>query len=162
MRGVTAIEPEWLPKFVPSLCRMGEPMVDPPPRWDDTDGKVLCHMSGTFGKSAWELPAMEVEYPASADGVRWFARFLLEGKVCPKLAKFVDVLAGNPSSVNKSWAKLLPRTEALTRPLLGKGVMSRERLLEVWREDKRFLLEGFKKWIPESAHAQVNALWPPV
>ena len=31
MRGVTAIEPEWLPTFAPSLCNMSEPLVDPPP-----------------------------------------------------------------------------------------------------------------------------------
>lgn len=33
MRGVTAIEPEWLPKFVPSLCHMNEPLEDPLPRY---------------------------------------------------------------------------------------------------------------------------------
>lgn len=32
MRGVTAIEAEWLPKFAPSLCQLGEPLTDPPPR----------------------------------------------------------------------------------------------------------------------------------
>lgn len=32
LRNVTAIEPEWLPKFAPSLCRFGEPLTDPPPR----------------------------------------------------------------------------------------------------------------------------------
>lgn len=31
MRGVTAIEPEWLPKFVPALCSL-TPLNDPPPR----------------------------------------------------------------------------------------------------------------------------------
>ncbi|XP_015114763.1 probable ATP-dependent RNA helicase kurz [Diachasma alloeum] len=162
MRGVTAIEPEWLPKFVPGLCRMGEPMVDPAPRWDDESGKVMCHLSGSFGRAGWELPAMEVEFPAGVEGVRWFARFLLEGKVCGKLKRFVKVLLSNPSSVNKSWAKLLPRTEGLTRSLLGRGIMSRERLLEVWGEDRGFLLESYKKWVPEAAHAEVCAMWPPV
>lgn len=33
MRGVTAIEPEWLPKFAPSLCQLGEPLTDPAPRF---------------------------------------------------------------------------------------------------------------------------------
>ena len=32
MRGVTVIEPEWLPKFAPTLCSLSESMVDPPPR----------------------------------------------------------------------------------------------------------------------------------
>jgi len=33
MRGVTAIEPEWLPKFAPTLCHLSEPLIDPPPRY---------------------------------------------------------------------------------------------------------------------------------
>lgn len=33
MRGITAIEPEWLPKFAPTLCQLSEPLTDPPPRY---------------------------------------------------------------------------------------------------------------------------------
>lgn len=33
MRGVTAIEPEWLPKFAPILCSLSEPLTDPPPKY---------------------------------------------------------------------------------------------------------------------------------
>lgn len=33
MRGVTAIESEWLPKFAPSLCQLGDPLTNPPPRY---------------------------------------------------------------------------------------------------------------------------------
>lgn len=32
MRGVTAIEPEWLPKFAPTLCTLSEPLIEPSPR----------------------------------------------------------------------------------------------------------------------------------
>ena len=32
MRGITAIEPEWLPKFAPALCNLNEPLLDPQPR----------------------------------------------------------------------------------------------------------------------------------
>lgn len=32
MRGITAIEPEWLPKFAPTLCHLREPLTDSPPR----------------------------------------------------------------------------------------------------------------------------------
>lgn len=32
MRGITAIEPEWLPVYVPALCNLGEPLTDPAPR----------------------------------------------------------------------------------------------------------------------------------
>lgn len=33
MRNVTAIEPEWLPKFAPTLCTLNDPMLDPSPRY---------------------------------------------------------------------------------------------------------------------------------
>ncbi|XP_015600106.1 probable ATP-dependent RNA helicase kurz [Cephus cinctus] len=162
MRGVTAIEPEWLPKFAASLCKLSEPLTDPPPRYDNEMGKVMCRMTGTFGKAGWELPAMELEYPASLDGIRWFARFLLEGAVCPKLRRFVLSLLSTPSSVNKSWAKLLPRTETITKVLASKGVMSKDKLYEVWEEDSKFLLSAYQKWLPESAHSEVALLWPPL
>ncbi|XP_003705127.3 putative ATP-dependent RNA helicase kurz [Megachile rotundata] len=162
MRGVTAIEPEWLPKFAPSLCRLGEPLIDPPPRYDVGTGKVMCNITGTFGKVGWKLPVMEVEHPLSMAGVKWFACFLLEGKVCSKLQQFVPSLLTTPQSINKSWAKLIPRTQEITQHLLSRGIMSKERLLETWEEDKSFLLSAYQKWLPESIHGHVTVIWPPV
>lgn len=39
MRGVTAIEPEWLPTYVPSLCNLSEPVLDPEPTYNPSTGK---------------------------------------------------------------------------------------------------------------------------
>lgn len=50
MRGITAIEPEWLPSYAPALCNLSQPVSDPPPIYDTVSGKVLCHVGGTFGK----------------------------------------------------------------------------------------------------------------
>ncbi|KAG8039658.1 hypothetical protein G9C98_000387 [Cotesia typhae] len=162
MRGVTAIEPEWFYKFAPTLCRMSEPLDDPAPTYHPQTGKIFCYMSGTFGRAAWQLPTMELEYPLNINGIKYFARFFLEGKVCPKLEKFVGTLLGTPSSVNKSWAAVLTRTIAITNALLSKEVMSKDKLLEAWKEDKLFLLNAYKKWLPESAHSDVEKIWPPV
>lgn len=41
MRGVTAIEPEWLPIYVPHLCNLSEPLIDPEPRYDSVSGMSL-------------------------------------------------------------------------------------------------------------------------
>lgn len=65
----------------------------------------MCHITGTFGRAGWPLPMMEIEYPMNVEGVKWFARFFLEGEVCPKLKRFVPILLSTPGSVNKSWAK---------------------------------------------------------
>ncbi|XP_076236185.1 putative ATP-dependent RNA helicase kurz [Calliopsis andreniformis] len=162
MRGVTAIEPEWLPKFAPSLCQLGEPLTDPSPRYDEESGKVICNITGTIGKAGWKLPVIEMEHPLSVEGVKWFACFLLEGKVCPKLANFVPSLLSTPQSINKAWAKLIPRTQEITQLLLSHGIMSKEKLFETWKTDRSFLLSAYQKWLPGSAHAQVSAIWPPV
>ncbi|KZC11400.1 putative ATP-dependent RNA helicase kurz [Dufourea novaeangliae] len=162
MRGVTVIEPEWLPKFAPSLCQLGEPLTDPPPRYDTETGKVMCTMRGTVGKAGWTLPLMNVEHPLSTEGVKWFACFFLEGKVCLKLQRFVPSLLSTPQSINKSWAKLIPRTQEITQLLLSHAIMSREKLREIWETDKSFLLSSYQKWLPESAHGEVATIWPPV
>jgi len=48
--GVTAIEPVWLPQYVPTACHFLEPEKDPAPFFDQTSGVVMCYMSSTFGK----------------------------------------------------------------------------------------------------------------
>ncbi|KAI4504513.1 hypothetical protein M0802_000063 [Mischocyttarus mexicanus] len=162
MRGVTAIEPEWLPKFAPTLCTLSEPLMEPSPRYDIDSGKVLCHITGTFGRAGWQLPTMEIEHPMNIEGVKLFAKFFLNGEVCSKLKKFVPSLLSTPGSVTKSWAKLLPRTEAITKALLLEGIMSKCKLIDVWDKDKTFLLSSYQKWLPESTHSEITLLWPPI
>nr|XP_031830340.1 probable ATP-dependent RNA helicase kurz [Nomia melanderi] len=162
MRGITAIEPEWLPKFAPTLCQLGEPLTDPPPRYDAETGKIVCSITGTVGKGGWKLPVMTMEHPLSIEGVKHFACFFLEGKVCPKLERFVPSLLSTPQSINKAWAKLVPRTQEISQLLLSHAIMSKEKLLEIWETDRYFLLSAYRKWLPESAHGEVAAIWPPV
>lgn len=87
LRGITAIEPEWLPIFCPSQCTFSTPLETPEPRYDTTRGLVLCHMNITFGRSGWLLPVMELEFPSGIDKFKHFAQFILNGSVCPALAK---------------------------------------------------------------------------
>ncbi|XP_033339940.2 putative ATP-dependent RNA helicase kurz [Megalopta genalis] len=162
MRGITAIEPEWLPKFAPSLCQLGEPLTDPQPWYDTETGKVMCSITGTVGRAGWKLPTMDMEHPLTIEGVKRFASFFLEGKVCPKLKRFVPSLLSTPQSINKSWAKLVPRTQEMSQLLLSHAIMSEEKLLEMWKNDKTFLLSTYQKWLPESAHGDVAAIWPPI
>ncbi|XP_043797209.1 probable ATP-dependent RNA helicase kurz isoform X1 [Apis laboriosa] len=162
MRGVTAIESEWLPKFAPSLCQLGDPLTNPPPRYDPETGKIMCSITGTFGRAGWKLPIMNMEYPLSIDGVKWFACFFLEGKVFPKLKQFVSSLLSTPQSITKAWAKLIPRTQEMTQLLLSHGIMSKVQLLETWKADRNFLLSAYQKWLPESMHGHIMIIWPPI
>ena len=84
---------------------VSEPMENPPPEYDSKTGQVKCYMKGTFGHCAWELPTTLLDYPTGLEKIKWFARFLLEGKVCPKFAKFSLELLSMPSTMVKTWAK---------------------------------------------------------
>jgi len=50
---------------------------------------VLCWAIPSFGPHHWPLPAMEILFPRDVDRFKYFARFLLEGAVCPRLAAHV-------------------------------------------------------------------------
>ncbi|KAL3270549.1 hypothetical protein HHI36_021087 [Cryptolaemus montrouzieri] len=142
MRGVTAIEPEWLPIYVPTLCNLGAPLADPPPCF--TGGKVMCTIVGTFGSQAWPLPPIKMEYPKTEDAYKWFAKFLLEGEVVEKLKRFSSSLLSQPSIMTKTWAKLQARTQSLLKALLSRDVRDAEALMDAWTQDpkcKLWLLE---------------------
>ncbi|KAL0818359.1 hypothetical protein ABMA28_008837 [Loxostege sticticalis] len=162
MRNVAAVEPEWLPVYVPQLCNLGEPLSDPEPRYDEPSGRVKCHFQGSFGRAGWELPIVEVDYPDKIERYRWFARFLLEGSVFPKLKKYASSLLSPPSTMIKSWAKLQPRTEILLKTLIMKRAGTRDALKKVWQEESNYLLDEYLKWLPESAHNEATLYWPPL
>lgn len=63
MRGVTAIEPEWLLIYVKPLCNILSIKEDPAPRYNERNGKIYCVCEATFGKAAWEIPLAEIEMP---------------------------------------------------------------------------------------------------
>ena len=127
-----------------------------------TPGLVYCHQTSTFGPRGWLLPAVSRPYPAGESRFRWFARFFLEGRVCPAVERFVPVLLSSPSVMNKSWANLQPRTNSLLRALAAAGADSEESLKLAFEKDAAFLRPEYLQWIPEALHAQVEAAWPPL
>ena len=70
IRGITAIEPEWLLLYVPLLCNISKIREDTAPRFNANDGKIYCFVDATFGKVAWELPLAEIEMPAGEKACR--------------------------------------------------------------------------------------------
>ncbi|XP_021370446.1 probable ATP-dependent RNA helicase DHX37 [Mizuhopecten yessoensis] len=162
MKGLVAMEAEWLPIFCPSHCTFSKPLDDPAPEFDETKGEVMCHMTSTFSRCTWGLPAIEMEYPLTLEKYKWFARFLLEGKVIPGLAKFTTMLLSSPSTMVKTWAKLQPRTEVLLKCLAGEGVDCRDTLLSKWKTQPTYLFDAYSQWIPKANHFELEAAWPPV
>ncbi|KAM7415920.1 hypothetical protein PAMA_018133 [Pampus argenteus] len=162
MRGVSAVEAEWVPQLLPQYCHFGSPQESPSPWFCSSTGTIRCHRSSTFFRVAWQLPAVEMEYPDGVERYKMFARFLLEGQVCPKLKKHSGHLLSNPSIMLKTWAKLQPRTEALLGALVSKRVDCREALLSAWKTEDKFLLSAYCQWLPEAMHNDVAKSWPPI
>ena len=82
MRGVTCIDPSWLPTFCPALVTLGQHLDSPEPRYCPSSGQVVASYEPTFGQLGWQLPVSEQLMPRSRDKYKWFARALLEGQVC--------------------------------------------------------------------------------
>ncbi|ELU07825.1 hypothetical protein CAPTEDRAFT_170843 [Capitella teleta] len=162
MKGISAIQAEWLPIFAPSRCNFSKPLEHPAPRYQLSSGKVLCHSTSTCGPHGWQIPEVEMEFPVGVDRFKWFGRFLLEGIVCPQLEKFVPTLLTAPLTMVKSWAKLQPRTETFLKALMAAQVDSKASLMAKWQKDPNFLLKEYSEWVPRVQHLEVEAKWPPI
>jgi len=160
MKGVVGVEPEWLAVYLPHTCRFSKPQDEPPPRYDRSAGRVVCHLTATFGPHYWPLPAVELEYPAGLDRYKWFARALLEGSVCPKLKRFTVNLLSTPATMIKTWANLQPRTEILLKELLKQQACDKQSLQKALNKDKSYLCAAYCSWLPQSYHIDVEKLWP--
>ncbi len=54
LRGVTAIEPEWIPIFCKTLCKLENPLRYPPPFYNEEKENVYCSVKATYGKQGME------------------------------------------------------------------------------------------------------------
>ncbi|XP_019744561.1 putative ATP-dependent RNA helicase DHX37 [Hippocampus comes] len=162
MKGVSAVEAEWVPQLLPQYCHLDPPLESPAPWFCTSTGGIRCHRSSTFFRVAWQLPAVEMEYPDGLERYKLFAQFILDGQVCPKLKAHRSHLLSNPSIMMKSWAKLQPRTEAVLGALVSQRVDCRDALLALWKTDNKFLLSAYCMWLPEAMHQDVAKTWPPV
>uniref|UniRef100_A0A8C7GWP7 RNA helicase n=1 Tax=Oncorhynchus kisutch TaxID=8019 RepID=A0A8C7GWP7_ONCKI len=161
MRGVSAVEPEWVPQLLTQYCHFGSPLETPSPWLCASTGRVKCHSTSTFFRCGWQLPAIEMDYPEGLERYKLFAKFLLEGQVLKALAHS-SYLLSNPSIMMKTWAKLQPRTEALLGALVSERVDCRDVLLSSWKNHNKFLLTAYCQWIPEAKHQDVAKSWPPI
>ncbi|NXN13540.1 DHX37 helicase, partial [Indicator maculatus] len=162
MKGVSAVEPEWIPVLLPPYCHFGKPLENPPPSYCPETGRVRCHRPSVFYRVSWQLPAVEVDYPEGIDRYKYFARFLLEGKVIKKLSSYSRCLLSSPLIMLKTWSKLQPRTESLLQALVAENCDNRDALLAAWKKNPKYLLAAYCQWIPEAMHNDLAKNWPPV
>ncbi|NWV00927.1 DHX37 helicase, partial [Upupa epops] len=162
MKGVSAVEPEWIPALLPPYCHFGKPLESPPPSYCPETGRIRCHRPSVFYRVGWQLPAVEVDYPEGIDRYKYFARFLLEGKVIEKLSSYSRCLLSSPLIMLKTWSKLQPRTESLLQALVAENCDNRDALLAAWKKNPKYLLAAYCQWIPEVMRDDLAKQWPPV
>uniref|UniRef100_A0A8D2N8U7 Helicase ATP-binding domain-containing protein n=1 Tax=Zonotrichia albicollis TaxID=44394 RepID=A0A8D2N8U7_ZONAL len=162
MKGVSAVEPEWIPALLPPYCHFGKPLEDPPPSYCPGTGRVRCHRASVFYRVGWQLPAVEVDFPPGIERYKHFARFLLEGKVIKKLSSYSQCLLSSPLIMLKTWSKLQPRTEALLQALVKENCDNRDALVAAWKKNPKYLLAAYCQWVPEALHQELALKWPPV
>uniref|UniRef100_A0A5F8HC59 DEAH-box helicase 37 n=1 Tax=Monodelphis domestica TaxID=13616 RepID=A0A5F8HC59_MONDO len=151
MRGVSAVEAEWIPALLPSYCHFEKPLEEPPPAYWPESGRVVCHRG-------WG-PLTAV--PPHARRYKHFAKFLLEGEVFESLRCHRNCLLSSPSTMLKTWAKLQPRTESLLKALVSRKADCRNALQEAWKQEPTYLLSEYCEWLPQALHSEVSRLWPP-
>uniref|UniRef100_A0A8D0HC67 DEAH-box helicase 37 n=1 Tax=Sphenodon punctatus TaxID=8508 RepID=A0A8D0HC67_SPHPU len=161
MKGVLAVNSEWIPVLLPPYCHFEKPLDNPPPFYCPETGRIKCHRPSVFYRVGWQLPAVEVDYPEGIDRYKYFAKFLLEGQIVKKLATYKRCLLSSPLTMLKAWSKLQPRTETLLKTLVSEQVDNRNALLAAWKKNSKYLLAEYCEWIPEATHSDVAKTWPP-
>ncbi|XP_030438269.1 probable ATP-dependent RNA helicase DHX37 [Gopherus evgoodei] len=162
MKGVSAIESEWIPVLLPPYCHFGKPLENPPPFYCPETGRIRCHRPSVFYRVGWQLPAVEVDYPEGIDRYKYFAKFLLEGEIIKQLGSYKRCLLSSPLTMLKTWSKLQPRTEILLKALVSESADSCDALLAAWKKNPKYLLSAYCQWIPEVMHDDIAKCWPPV
>ncbi|XP_055695957.1 probable ATP-dependent RNA helicase kurz [Lutzomyia longipalpis] len=160
IRGITEIEPHWLSTYVPTMCNFQE-IADEKPRYNAKTGTVVRKMKVTYGRAAWELPEADADMPFGAETCKYFGMFLLSGEVFPSLAKYVPELLSTPSSMIKTYSKIIPRVSSLITALVNRQITSKPKLLSIWKDDPQYLLPEYQNWLPGKFSMEVSNKWPP-
>ena len=162
MRQVTSVKPEWLSELSPALTSMSTPLPFPLPRYDPLEQHVKCWVQPRFGPLLWKLPKKEVPFPGGSLYLKYLAKFLLEGFVCPKLAPFQQHLIVKTSLLTSDHNDRDPLVFPLLKPLLDSKISSGKDLLDKWATEKLFLLKPLLSWYQPSIHTKIASIWPPI
>uniref|UniRef100_A0AAY5EEL2 RNA helicase n=1 Tax=Electrophorus electricus TaxID=8005 RepID=A0AAY5EEL2_ELEEL len=155
MRGVCAVQADWIPKLLPQYCHFSGPDPSPAPWFCPISGTVKCHQQSTFFRVGWKLPSVEMDHPEGLERYKLFSKFLLEGQVCPKLQQHSTCLLSSPSTMLKTWAKLQPRTEALLGALVSEKVDNRDALQAAWTKNAKSLVLKLPTGLAKGLHRNV-------
>ena len=66
MKGVTAIEENWLPVFAPYQCTFSKPLESLKPSYDVKSGRMKCHMTSNYGIELHRFFSLKILYRLEA------------------------------------------------------------------------------------------------
>lgn len=174
MKNITPVDPSWLGPLAKGsrMLTLGEPLPSPLPSYDADQDAILCSVSTKYGSRGWEIPPVQVEMYGALqspevkksghflvdDSFRWFARFLLEGKVLRELEGLSDMLNDEPSIITRK--KPMKKVALLVSALSSTGVDSGAALRKHWAEvDDKFLFSHLKSWTKGEHKTEVKRMW---
>eukprot|EP01119_Soliformovum_irregulare_P003707 TRINITY_DN1463_c1_g1_i3.p1 TRINITY_DN1463_c1_g1~~TRINITY_DN1463_c1_g1_i3.p1 ORF type:complete len:1148 (-),score=493.33 TRINITY_DN1463_c1_g1_i3:150-3593(-) len=158
MRGITAVDPSWLSTLGVPLCQFSQPLEMPVPKYNAKLDRVRCFARVNYGPHAWPLPIQEITFPETLEKYKFFAQFLLEGKVWKPFSSLKDGYVTSPSILAKSYLpiKYLPIVQALK----FKKIDSQENLLKIWKVEPQFLLAEMEVWVNLTMFKKLSQIWP--
>ncbi|KAL9652504.1 hypothetical protein ABK040_000076 [Willaertia magna] len=163
MKGITAIEPNWISRFGNHKCgfvKFSAPLETPTPFYDAEDDCVKCYVRPSIHQSnsnvVWTLPIEITQYKDSNKQLHVFAKALLEGKVFDSIKLNTKQLSDINNIIQ---SKRFDNMIFALKKLFNKDTLcSRKKLLEYWKNNPKYLYkelcETLQTTIPESQ-------WPP-
>ena len=160
MKGVTAINPEWLSNFASNYCT-DVILEEPSPFYSAHSDSIKCFVETRYGPKDWVLPRRELDYPNGEDDqiqrCKFIAKAFLDGTIFPKLSFLRPYLNTKPSAV---LGVLNPRISSLIK--LFCNLDSKQKLIAKWKKEPKYLLDEYLKWVQPIKGNEVKALWPPI
>ena len=172
MKNLTPIDPTWLGVLAKGsrLLSVEEPLPSPLPVYNAEKDAIMCSAKTKFGKHGWEIPSVKVEMFDALqeskqttsfmpdDSFRWFARFLLEGKIIKELQSLESMLSDSPAIITRRTP--VSKVALLVSCLASEGIDSAAALRSHWAQvDNKFLFPQLKAWVKKEHHAEAKKLW---
>lgn len=135
----TIVKPEWIYNIGSSselvsydiITNLNEPFYN-----KNTDC-INCYINMKYGYKMWDIQNVIVEMNKEDDNyLRYFARFLLEGKIINEFKNNEKSLNGKPQIITNQ-ISILPKVTMIIRDLKYAKVYTKKGLINQWKKDKK-------------------------
>jgi hypothetical protein len=173
MKNLTPLDSSWLGSLSEGtqMISLGAPLTSPLPKYDTEKDAIMCAVDTKFGFHGWQVPPVHVEmFDALQNGAkqshgvlvddsfRWFARFLLEGKVLEDFKHLPSMLNEEPAIITRR--KPSSKVALIVSALSNAGIDSASALRKHWAEsDNKFLFKQMKSWTKVDCVGDLKQIW---